>query len=64
VRVKNREISRSYLSPSPSSPPTRGGEILLFTGSSILEVRKEGNSPPWPNGLDSLNYSIVKEIAF
>ena len=36
MRVKNQEISTSYLSPSPSSPPARGGEILLFTRSSVL----------------------------
>jgi hypothetical protein len=26
------------LSPSPSSPPTKGGEILLFTGSSNFDL--------------------------
>jgi hypothetical protein len=36
VRVKNQDIFTSYLSPSPSSPPARGGEMLLFTRSSLL----------------------------
>jgi hypothetical protein len=40
VRVKNQEISISYLSPSPSSPPARGGEILLFTRSSKFKIWK------------------------
>jgi hypothetical protein len=43
VRVKNREIPAGYLSPSPSSPPARGGEIIVFTISSTLVAqRKKG----------------------
>jgi hypothetical protein len=34
--MKNREIPAGYLSPSPSSPPARGGEIIVFTKPSIL----------------------------
>jgi len=38
VRVKNREIPAGYLSPSPSSPPARGGEIIVFTKPSIMMI--------------------------
>jgi hypothetical protein len=62
VRVKKQEISTTYLSPSPSSPPARGGEILFFTKSSnISSTEKGGESEEGFNdinifGLDSRGY--------
>jgi hypothetical protein len=41
VRVKNREIPASYLSPSPSSPPARGrGNFIFYENIKIDELVK------------------------